>query len=148
MAKPLSEQLSNLSARAKRAEDNFAATRTEAREKREQRREQAKASAEATIQKVDSAVKSAGDKAERGWNSFQTKVDADIDSLNRNIAQKKHDIDARQAQNLADDREFEAAVAIDYALASVDQAELAVIDAVIARVDAEEAKIPMPSVSA
>lgn len=148
MAKPLSEQLSNLSARAKRAEDNFAATRTEAREKREQRREQVKASAEATIQKVDSAVKSAGDKAERGWNSFQTKVDADIDSLNRNIAQKKHDIDARQAQNLADDREFEAAVAIDYALASVDQAELAVIDAVIARVDAEEAKIPMPSVSA
>jgi hypothetical protein len=51
--------------------------------------------------------------------------------------------DLRGWPGLADDREFDAALAIDYAMASVEQAELAVIDAVIARVDAVEAQAPI-----
>jgi hypothetical protein len=68
------------------------------------------------------------------------KVAADIDSLKAGVAQAKHDLDARQAEHHAEKREWEAGVAIDYAIASVEQAKLAVLDAVSSRAEAERAK--------
>jgi hypothetical protein len=65
MAKPLSEQLSDLSVSAKKAEDAVAAARKEAQEKVIARREQAHTAAAAAIQKVDRDIKSAGDSVSR-----------------------------------------------------------------------------------
>jgi hypothetical protein len=45
-------------------------------------------------------------------------------------AQAKHTLDVKYAENRADRLEWEAGFAIDYAIASIEQAEVAVLDAI------------------
>src|SRR5215467_6117739 len=134
MAKRLSQQLADLSVRAKNAEDAVAAAEKEAR------KEQARTAAKDATEKVKQEIKSAGDTAARNWTAVRTKVAADIDALKAGVAKAKHDLDARQAESHAERLEWEAGVAIDYAIASVEQAKLAVLDAVSGRADAERTK--------
>jgi len=143
----ISEQLADLSAHAKHAEDAVSAAQKEARDKVMERREQARAAATATIEKVDQnikaagdGVKSVGDAAAQKWAALQTKIAGDLQSVKSGIAQKKHDFDARRAENYADSLEWQASLAIDYAIASIEQAELAVLDAVAGRIEAREAR--------
>jgi hypothetical protein len=146
MAK-LSEQLADLSAHAKHAEDTISAAQKEARDKVMARREQARAAATATIEKVDrnikaagSNVKSAGGAAAQKWTALQTKIAGDLQSMKSGISEKKHDWDASRAEIHAEDLEWEASLAVDYAIAAIDQAELAVLDAVAGRIDAAKAQ--------
>ena len=141
MAK-LSEQLADLSVRAKHAEDAVSAAQKEAHDKVMARREQARAAATAAAEKVErniksagDSVKSAGDAAAKKWTAFQTKISNDLQSIKEGIAQKKHDLDVRQAEKHADRLEWEAGLAVDYAIAAVEQAELAVLDAVAGRME-------------
>jgi hypothetical protein len=138
MAKPLSEHLADLSVRAKHAEDSVTAAQKEAHDKVMARKEQARAAAAA--ERVNNDIKSAENTATRNWNAVRAKVAADINSLKADVAKKKHDIDAKRAENYADRLEWEANVAIDYAIASVEQAELAVLDAIVGRADARQAR--------
>jgi hypothetical protein len=85
-------------------------------------------------------MKSVGDAAARKWTGPQTKIDGDLQSMKSGIAQKKHDWDARRAEKYADSLEWEASLTVDYAIAAVDQAELAVLDAVAGRIEAKEAR--------
>lgn len=146
MAK-LSEQLADLSVRAKHAEDAASAAEKEARDKVQARREQARAAATAAIEKVDQSmksagdsVKSAGDAAARKWTTLQAKITGDLQSVKSAVAQKKQDWDVRRAESQADRLEWEASLAVDYAIAMVEQAELAVLDAVAGRIEAAEAR--------
>ena len=139
MAK-LSEQLADLSVRAKTAEDAVAAAQKEAHDRIETRKQQARAAAEKAIEKVDQHIKSAGDSATKNWNALKAKVTADMDALKAGVAQRKRELDTKLAEKQADRLEWEAGVAIDYAIASVEQAQLAVLDAIDARLDAEKAK--------
>ncbi|MGA8822980.1 MAG: hypothetical protein WB613_09185 [Pseudolabrys sp.] len=146
MAK-ISEQLADLSVRAKHAEDAVTAAQKEAHDKVMARREQARNAAAAAIEKVDrnvksagDDVKSAGDAAARKWAALKTKIAGDLDSMKAGITQRKHDLDARRAENQADWLDWEAGLAVDYAIAAVEQAELAVLDAVAGRMEAAEAK--------
>jgi len=140
MAKRLSQQLADLSVRAKNAEDAVAAAEKEAHDKIEARKDQARTAAKDATEKVKQEIKSAGDTAARNWTAVRTKVAADIDALKAGVAKAKHDLDARQAESHAERLEWEAGVAIDYAIASVEQAKLAVLDAVSGRADAERTK--------
>ena len=126
MAKPLSEQLADLSISAKKAEDAVAAARKEAQDKVIARREQAHAAAAAAIQKVDrdiksagDSVKSAGDAVVNSWRALQAKVSADMDALNAKIALGKHKLDVKHADHHAERLEREASFAVDYAAASM-----------------------------
>jgi hypothetical protein len=140
MAKRLSQQLADLSVRAKNAEDALSAAEKEAHGKIETRKEQARAAAAKATEKVNQEIKSVGDTAVRNWTAVRTKVAADIDSLKAGIARAKHDVDARHAESHAERLEWEAGVAVDYAIASIEQAKLAVLDAVSSRAEAERAK--------
>ena len=140
MAKQLSEQLADLSVRAKNAEDAVAAAEKEAHDKVEARKEQARAAAAKATEKVKQEIKSAGDTAVRNWTAVRTKIAADMDALKAGVVHAKHDLNERQAESHAERIEWEAGVAIDYAIASVEQAKLAVLDAVSSRVEAEKAK--------
>ena len=140
MAKPLSEQLAEMSVRAKNAEDSVAAAMKDAHEKFEARREQSAAAATAATEKVNQEVKSVKDTATRNWNALQAKVDADIQTLKAGIAQRKREREAGRAEENAERLEWEAGFAIDYAVASIEQAKLAVLDAIAGRVEAEEIK--------
>ena len=140
MAKPLSQQLADLSARAKNAEDAVAAAKKEAHDKMMARREQTRAAATAAFEKMNKDIKSVEDTASQQWSALKAKVAADMNYMKGNIAEFKHERDVKRAENRADRLEREATFAIDYAIASVEQAKLAVLDAVIGRVDAEKAK--------
>ena len=140
MAKPLSEQLADLSVHAKNAEDAFAAAQKEAHDKVVARREQARAAATAAMEKVNQEVKSAKDTTTRNWNALQAKIAADVQLLKTGIDQRKQERQVRRAENTAERLEWEAGFAIDYAIASVEQANLAVLDAIAGRVEAEEVR--------
>ena len=137
MAKPLSEQLADLSIRAKHAEDAFSAAQKEAHDKIETRKQTARAAATTAVEKVDQKIKSAAADGVRDWNAVKAKVAADMAALKANIAEAKHNHDVKRAERRADRLEWEAGFAIDYAIASVEQANLAVLDAIDGRVAAE-----------
>src|SRR6185437_5032067 len=138
MAKPLSEKLSDLSVRAKNAEDSIAAAKKEAHDKIMARREDARAAAQTAVEKVDRDIKSVGDTATAKWSAVQAKITADMDALKAKVSKQKHNLDARVAENRAEELEWEADCAVDYAIASVEQARLAVLDAIVGRVEAQE----------
>ena len=140
MAKQLSEQLAELSVHAKKAEDSVAAAQKETHDKIMSRWEQARADATATTQKVNQQIQSVGDSAAKDWNARKAKIAADMDALKAKFAHKKQELDARRAEKEADRLEWDAGVAIDYAIAAVDQAKLAVLDAVAGRIQAQEAR--------
>jgi hypothetical protein len=94
----------------------------------------------AAAEKVNRDIQSAKDTATRSWSAVRAKISADINHLKADVAEKKHDLDVKMAEKKADELEWEANVAIDYAIASVEQAGWAALDAVAARVQAQQAK--------
>jgi hypothetical protein len=137
MAKQLSEQLAELSVHAKKAEDTVAAAQKETHDKIMSRWEQARADAAATTEKVNQQIQSVGDSAAKDWNARKAKIAADMDALKAKVVRKKHELEAKHAEKEADRLERDARLAIDYAIAAVDQARLAVLDAVAGRIQAE-----------
>ena len=85
-------------------------------------------------------VKSVKDTATRDWKALEAKIAADIQALKVGIAQRKREREAGRAEHTAERLEWEAGFAIDYAVASIEQAELAVLDAIAGRVEAEQAR--------
>ncbi|MCC8984104.1 hypothetical protein [Bradyrhizobium acaciae] len=138
--KPLSEQLAELSVHAKNTEAAFAAAQKEARDKIEARKAEALSAAKMAVEKVSQQIKSVGESAGRDRQALQAKITADVNTLKAYALQAKHDIKANLAAERATLLEEDAGFAIDYAIASVEQAQLAVLDAVDARRAAEQAR--------
>jgi hypothetical protein len=80
------------------------------------------------------------DHASRDWSAVKAKVASDAAALKAGIEERKHDRTVARAENYAEMLEDEAAFAIDYAISSVEQAKLAVLDAIVGRADAERAR--------
>jgi hypothetical protein len=140
MNKLLAEKLAELSTRAKNAETILAAAAKETHDKIAARREQAHAAAKAAVEKVNQEMKSAGESAGRDWKAVKAKIAADANALKAKVAEAKQQHDIKHAQDRADRLEWEASFAIEYAIAAVEQAGLAALDAVDSRVAAEKAK--------
>jgi hypothetical protein len=140
MTKPLSEHLADLSVHAKKAEDAVAAAQKETHDKIMSRWEQARADATVTTEKVNQQILSAGASVAKDWNARKAKIAADMDALKAKVVRKKRELDARRAEKEADRLDWDADLAIDYAIAAVDQARLAVLDAIAGRIQAEEAR--------
>ena len=140
MLKPLSAQLADLSVRAKNAEDAVAAAQKETHDKVVARTEKAHAAATAAIDKVNRDIKSAGNDVTSHWNALKTKVSADMDAWNAKIAQLKHDRGVKRADNHAERLEWEASFAVDCAVAAIEEAKAAVLDAIVGRIEAEGAR--------
>jgi prophage DNA circulation protein len=138
--KPLSEQLANLSVRARNTEDAAAAAQKEAHDKVVARVAQAQSAAEEAVQKVNQNVKSASDTASAKWNGLKAKIAADVDDLKAKVTQRKHDLNVTRAANYSQQLDEDASYAIDYAIASIEQAKVAVLDAIAGHIDVEKAK--------
>ena len=142
MVKRLSDQLSDLAARAKNVENAAMAGQKEGHDKVVARTAEARASATAAVEKVKQSVKAARDAGSTKWGAMEAKLGADMDALKTRVSEKKRAIDAKIAERDAEDAEDGASFAIDYAIASIEQAKLAAFDAISARLDAEAAKAP------
>ena len=138
--KPLSEQLANLSVRVKNTEDAAAAAQKEAHDKVVARVTQAQATAEEAVQKVNQNIKSANDTASDKWNGMKAKIAADMVDLKSKVAQRKHDLSIKRAANYSQLLDEDASFAIDYAIASIEQAKVAVLDSIAGHLEVEKAK--------
>jgi len=125
---------------AKKAEDDVAAAKKETHDKIVARREQLRVAAEQGVEKLKKDMKSAGGAVSSGFAALQAKVSADAATLKANVKQLKKELDAELAESRADSLEWEADMAIEYAISTVEQAKLAAIDAVIGRQQAMEAR--------
>jgi hypothetical protein len=89
VARPLSQQLADLSIRAKNTEDAVAAAEKDAHDKIESRKERARAAAAKASQKVNQEIKSVGDTAARNWTAVRAKIAAVINALKADVAHAK-----------------------------------------------------------
>lgn len=71
---------------------------------------------------------------------MKAKVSADLNALKTDVQRAKHKLDVKVAKKRAEALEWEASFAIDYAIASIEQAKFAVLDAIDARQVSEQAK--------
>jgi hypothetical protein len=130
----LSEQLSDLSVRAKRTEDVVDAARARNRAKLESQRAELSAAVDgATAQ----AAEVKGD-VDSKWQDLRGALDARFAAIRGNVEERRFERDLRRAEHRADVAEQDAADAVDFALYVLDQAEYAVVEAVLARADADE----------
>jgi len=138
--KSLSEQLANLSVRAKNTEDVVAAAQKQAHDKVVASVAQAQATAEQAVQKVNQNLQSASDTASVRWNGLKAKIAADMNDLKSKVDQRKHDLSVKRAPNYSQLLDEDASFAVDYAIASIEQAKVAVLDAIAGHLEVEKAK--------
>ena len=73
MVQPLSEQLSDLSDHAKKAEETIASAKKERHDKVMARRDQTRAAVQAAMEKVDQGIQATGNSVAANWNALKAK---------------------------------------------------------------------------
>jgi hypothetical protein len=136
----LSDQLSRLAARAKEAEDRVAAAKALAKDRLEQDVQHARESTQLGIEKLRtetgetaSRAQAWGDDVQRSWREHLTQVHQRMEA---HKARHQAKVAERDAQDAADYAEF----TIDIAYSAIEEAEYAVLDAVLAGMDADTAE--------
>ena len=133
-----SELLSELAQRAREADESAAAARAKNRAALEARRD----AIENSIDQSKAELAHNAQEAKSKWGQMQS-------TLHKNLANKRAEIkadldaqrasrDAKRAVRRADQAESEAVLAVGLALDAIENAEYEVIDAVLARAEAEE----------
>ena len=140
MQKPLQDQLANLAVRARDAENALADASRETRERLLARREETRAAAAAAADRVEQDLRDAGVALADQWEVLKQKVASDIQRFKMKVVERQVERDVQKAADLVARREARAAVAIDYAISSIEDAKLAAIDAVIANLEAAQTR--------
>jgi hypothetical protein len=135
--KPLSEQLQDLSERAKRIEDSAAATRQKNQAELQRRHDQLKSDIESTGRKLETSAAEAKEDARSGWADIKLRIDERVAIANAKIQERKAERDVNRAESRAQAAENDAADAIALAVYVLDQAEYAVINAALDRAVAD-----------
>jgi chromosome segregation ATPase len=133
----LSESLAELSAKAKAAEDAAAAARKEGREKLEARVADLRSSAERRQEQLEQAATEVKESAKSRWNELRSAVKAHNERVASDLEALKQASDEKWAQRRAEWAEQDATAAIGYAVFAIEQAEYAVLGAIIARDEAD-----------
>jgi hypothetical protein len=135
----VSDDLARLSVRAKQAEDRAAAAKAQAHDQLQQAVAEARDSTQQTADKLRAESAAAADRTGAWADNIQR-------SWDDHLARARERMDARKARHAADrtesdaeDAESYAAYSIDLAYSAIEEAEYAVLDAVLARHDADEA---------
>ena len=133
----LSTKLNDLSVRVGDIEARAEAFKAEQQEKRDEKVAAMKADVQERQDKLQSAVQSKGDEISSAWGAFNQSMKARADSVRSKIEAKKDAADAGRANRRADRLEANALFALDFALVAMEDAELAVAEAIDARLYAE-----------
>ena len=136
--KPLSEQLIELSARAKKTEELVSAAQAKNQAALQSQREELQSSISAFKARAAAQTEELTQEAQSWWDETRTAVNDRFAKLRAKAEDHHAERDLKRAQHRADDAELDAAYAIDFALDILDQAEYAIADAVIARAEADE----------
>lgn len=133
----VSDQLNRLAARAKELEDREAAARSKSKAELQQDVEAARASAQAQADALRKSAAESKGQVSAWWDSVQHSWSDHVAAVRQNVDEHRAAHDLKSAQKAADRAEDDALFAIDYAYAAVDEAEYAVLDAMLTRMDAD-----------
>ena len=134
----VSDQLTKLASRAKVAEDHAAAAEAKAKSQVQADVEKALASAEANAEQLKKSRDATQAKA-AGWRrDLQSHWDGHVSDIRKDFDSKRKKLDASSAAKDAEVAEGNAMFLIDYAYSAIETAEYAVLDAVLARMEADE----------
>lgn len=133
---PLPSNIAELQELAERIKEDAEAVRTEARDKLDARRDKIRTNLSERMERLESNLDKAADKGGADFVAFREKVKSDRQRLKDKFAERREAYGAFFAGANDEDRKLGAAIAIDYAIATVQQARLAVLDAVSDRAEA------------
>jgi hypothetical protein len=134
-----SDDLMALAQRAKAAEDRIAAAKTQARSDVEQQTAKVREAAQQKADQLQAETARAAAGASEWWNDVQRTWSGHVARIREDIESKKADIDATMAQRRAEAAEEDAVIAVAFADATLEEAEYAVLNATLARIDADTA---------
>ena len=97
-----------------------------------------RASAEAQADKLRAKAEESRGSISAWWTDVQKSWDAHVAELRDRVESKKAERDVHLAQRRAENTEADAEFAVDFAYGAVVEAEYAVLDAVLARTEADE----------
>ena len=106
---------------------------------------QAKADIAARQSAVTEKAGQAAGRTQSQWKSMQADAAAKMQALQDRIGRQRDQHDVKRAERQAEDAEADASDALDYASWAVDQAELALLDAIDARTWADARAAASPS---
>jgi hypothetical protein len=140
----VSDQVDTLQKRAADLKSSFDQARQETNEQVKARVDQTRADIAAHDSAAKEKAGQAAGRAQSQWKSMQADAAAKRQDLQDRMARKRDQHDVKVAEEEAEAAEEDAADALDYATWVVDQAKLAVLDAVDARTwaDARAAASP------
>jgi len=133
---PLPSNIAELQELAKRIQEDAEAVRTEAREKLDARREDIRTHLTERMERLETNLQKAAEKGGQDFVAFREKVKSDRQRLKDKLGERREAFKAFFADASDEDRQLGAAIVIDYAISTVEQARLAVLDAVSDRAEA------------
>ena len=141
----LSDDLTKLAARAKKAESRVADAQEEARAKLQNEVQSTRDSLDKQTDQLRQTAEANRGKVAQWWNEVQKSWDDQIASIRREIEAKKAKHDLHATQRRAAGADEDAKFAIDLAYWAVEEAEWAALDATLAQMEADEfARKPAP----
>jgi hypothetical protein len=133
-----SEQLYHLADRAKQSEANVARAKQEGQAALQARVADARQFSEQHAAELKGNATAAQAKASAGWTGVQDDWHEHIAKIRQNVDDKKADLDGKRAEHRAETAEADAEAAVDFVYAALEEAEYAVLDAALARLEADE----------
>jgi len=134
----LSDQLTQLAARAKELEDRAAAAKTKKKADLEQDVKDARNSAQAQADSLHKHAQDNKDKLSAWWDKLEREWNQQMESIRKAFDKDRAKHDLKKAQRAAESADEDASFAIDYAYAAIEEAEYAVLDAELAHMEAAE----------
>ena len=135
--KRVSESLADLSRRAKSAEDSADAARAETRELLAARVAKARTEAERQAEQLHATAIAAEQDATDRWAQVQADWKNHVRTMRANIQDKQAARDTKRTDKRAAYAEDYAEAAVAMAVAAIEEAEYAVLEAALARADAD-----------
>ncbi|TMC41718.1 MAG: YtxH domain-containing protein [Chloroflexi bacterium] len=135
--RPLSESLTDLANRAKTAEDNYQASRAETKEQIDARIDEARASAERFRKEVEQEASDSTQQTKSQWNDLKARVANSMEKMRTDAEARNRAFAARRSEQHAESAEEDANAAVAIAIAAIDDAYYAVLNATAARQEAD-----------
>jgi hypothetical protein len=132
-----SDRFSELRQRVEQGESNIQAAASEDSAKLEAKADEARKAADDHAAQFAATAQKTSEQAESHWNELQSSWDHHRQHVRQRIEEKKGELDLASAQHDADWAESDAVNAVDFALAAAEEAEYAVLDATLARANAD-----------
>lgn len=133
-----SEQLDKLAELVRQSEENIEHAKGEGQAELRARVQRARESSQKYAAELKSGTSGATAKASKWWTDVQDDWAKHIDKIRKDADSRKEEHDLKRAEHHAEHREDDAVAAVAFAYAACEEAEYAVLDAILAREEADE----------